>query len=136
MKGIFLDTGIMMEYLQGSEKIKTVFNQIRNKTINAYTLELILCEFYYHVCRNQGRDKADIENISMRDTNINVIKANEEITREAGLFKCKFSNISIVDAHIIGCAKIHNLTIYTTDSSDFKNRKDIKGIKIKFFSFK
>ncbi|MHA1291659.1 MAG: PIN domain-containing protein [Promethearchaeota archaeon] len=131
MKRIFLDTGIFELFFSGNQNIKQIFNQIKNETISAFTLELNLCENFYKICEKLGKETAQIRNISLRNSKIKILDINEQLTIRSGYFKCKYSQIlSIVDAYIIGCADLNNLLIYSTDS----NFKDIKEVKNKIFS--
>ena len=131
MRKIFLDSGIFELFFIGRQDIKTIFNQIKNGTIIAFTLELNLCEHYYKVCEKLGKETAIIRNLSIRNTKINIIEINEQLTMSSGYFKCKYrQKLSIVDAYVSGCANINNLIIFSTDS-DFK---DIKVVKKKIFS--
>ena len=131
MKRIFLDTGIFELFFSGNKNIKQIFNQIKNETIKAFTLELNLCEIFYKTCEKLGKETAQIRNISLRNSKIKILDINEQLTIKSGIFKCKYPQIlSFVDAYISGCADLNNLLIYSTDS-DFK---DIKEVKNKIFS--
>ena len=129
MKRIFLDTGIFELYFIGKPDIKKIFNQIKNETIKVFTLELNLCEQFYIVCEKLGKETALIRNLSLRKSKIVILDINEQLTERSGLFKCKYTQLSIVDAYICGCADLNNLLIYSTDS-DFE---DVKEIKKKIF---
>lgn len=132
MKKIFLDTGIFELYFMGNQSIKEIFNQIKNETIKVFTLELNLFEYFYKTCEKIGKETALIRNISIRKSKIKILDINMSLTEKSGFFRCKYSQLSTVDAYICGCADANNLLIYTTDS-DFK---DIKEIKTKFFPLK
>ncbi len=130
MRRIFLDTGIFELYFIGNQDIKTIFNQIKNGTIEAFTLELNLCEYYYKACEKLDKETALIRSISLRNSKINIVEINEQLTMKSGYLKCKYGQLlSIVDAYVSGCADLNNLIIYSTDS-DFK---DIKEVKKKIF---
>jgi len=129
MKRIFVDTGIYELYFGGNQEIKRLFNEIKNGTTLGFTMELNLFEFFYKVCEELGNDVALIRNFSIRKTKIKILEITETLTGESASFRCSNSNLSTVDSYICGCAVLHNLTIYTTDS----NFDDL-NINIKHFS--
>ncbi len=130
MKSIFLDTGIFELFFSGNQTIKKIFNQIKNETIQAFTLELNLCEIFYKTCEKLGKETAQIRNISLRNSKIKILDINDQLTIRSGIFKCKYPQIlSLVDAYISGCADLNNLIIYSTDPG----LKDIKEVKNNIF---
>lgn len=130
MKSIFLDTGIFELFFSGNQTIKKIFNQIKNETIKAFTLELNLYENFYKTCEKLGKETAQIRNISLRNSKIKILDINDQLTIRSGIFKCKYPQIlSLVDAYISGCADLNNLIIYSTDPG----LKDIKEVKNKIF---
>ena len=130
MKRIFLDTGIFELFFSGNQTIKKIFNQIKNETIKAFTLELNLCENFYKTCEKLGKETAQIRIISLRNSKIKILELNDQLTIRSGIFKCKYPQIlSLVDAYIGGCADLNNLIIYSTDPG----LKDIKEVKNKIF---
>ncbi len=72
MKSIFLDTGIFELFFSGNQTIKKIFNQIKNQTIKAFTLELNLCANIYKTCEKLGNNTGQISKTSLRKSKIKI----------------------------------------------------------------
>ncbi len=129
MKRYAFDTGSFELYFAGNEKMKEIYNEIKNKVSKGFTLETNLAELYYKTCQKIGEEIALIRDNSIRNSLIEIKEINKEIARKAGEIKCRIRDISLADSLLAAAAAICNATVITTDM-DFKVIKDVKVITL------
>jgi len=111
-----LDTGAILLYFAGDNRIKELFDHITTGKAEAYTSEVNIAEFYYKTCEKFGREVADIRNLSIRHSKINILGIDGKLTRIAGSIKCAYRDkISLADAYTLAATKVLGGTLITTD---------------------
>ena len=131
-----LDTGVLISFFgtKISKEITALKRSILQKKIKATVVFPILNEFYYHICKDGGRDTADILLAQLFENYpLNMVQLNKSMVLKAGLLKCQHGAIlSYNDCSAIAYALNHNVPFYTTE----KNlKKTLPRLKIKTFNF-
>ncbi len=76
-----------------------------------------LSEFYYKTCQKTGRHVADLRYYQLRRTKVKFVETDEELTRSAGLEKCRQPHeLSLADCYALSLSKRLKATLLTTDS--------------------
>ncbi len=77
---------------------------------------MTLSEFYYKTCGKTGRNVADLRYYQLCRTKIRIVETDEELTRAAGLEKCRQPHkLSLADCYALSLAKKLKATLLTTD---------------------
>ena len=132
---ICLDTGPI--YLNFSkvppEKIITLFDDIKNKKLEAFIVSPVLTEVFKHLCTNNGKDFAQscINNLYERYP-ITIVNINKSLTMKAGSLKCQYrTKLSYVDCFVIALGLIEGIPIHTTE----KDLPEIYKLKTITYSY-
>lgn len=108
----------MLLYFAEDKRVKALFDSIRLGKILGYTGELNIAEFYYKTCEKLGKDVAELRHSSLRNSNINVVEPDENLTRLAAQLKCTYKRtLSLADAYVLATAKSLGTKLITTDST-------------------
>jgi len=130
MKKYVIDTGVLLLHLIGDKRVKTYFNEISQGKAKAFVCEVNLAEYYYKICEKLGKDVAKIRYHQIRESNLEIIATNEELTKKAGEKKCKYrGKLSLADCFTLALAEHEKATLLTTDSE----LAQVKEVKIKYF---
>ncbi|HEX4919226.1 MAG TPA: PIN domain-containing protein, partial [Candidatus Bathyarchaeia archaeon] len=86
-----------------------------------------LSEFYYKTCQKLGKSTADIRYYQIRNTKLIVLETDAELSRMAGLEKCRRGDLSLADCYALATAKRLKATILTTDS-ELAKTKEVKTL--------
>jgi len=129
MQRYAIDTGAFQLYFSGNEKMKQIYNEIKNNTAIGMTMKTNLIELFYKTCKVLGKDVAHVRVKSILTSKIRVIDLHEKYLYLAGVIKCMYSNLSLADAIIAALAIDKHATIVTTDS-DFKIFRDKTSVII------
>lgn len=99
-------------------RVETLLDAIRKGKTLGYTGEWNLAEFYYKTCEKLGRDTAELRHTSLRNSKVNVVRPDENLTRLAGEYKCKYrSALSLADAYVLAATESLGAKLITTDSA-------------------
>ena len=110
--------------------MKRFFNDIEDETRQGYISSLNMSEFYYKTCQKLGKPTADLRYFQVRKTRLKVVETDEELTRTAGVEKCRQPHkLSLADCHALSLAKLLKATLLTTDGELAKS----KGVTTVFF---
>jgi predicted nucleic acid-binding protein len=113
------DAGIFPLILAGDANVKKFVEEISSGKAELLACEVNLAEFYAKTCEKKGRETADIHYLRIRyQPKITVISPDEELTKKAGLLKCKYrKKVSLADCYAAAVAAINRATLVTTDNS-------------------
>ncbi len=118
-KQICLDTGLItLLYSKDTpQTIKQLFNNIKEKKIEAHVLSPIIAEAFYHICKIEGKVAAETKIATFLNTYpIKLVNLNQSIIIKAGLLKCQHSKIlSYNDCFALAYALNKKLTFHTTE---------------------
>lgn len=130
MKKYVIDTGVLLLHLIGDERVKTYFDEVSRGNAQAFICEINLAEYYYKVCEKLGKEIAEIRYHQIRESGLEVIAADEELTKTAGEKKCRYKGrLSLTDCFSLALAELKKAVLLTTDSE----LAQIKEIKVKHF---
>jgi uncharacterized protein len=108
--------------------VKRFFDDIEDGVAHGSIAAVNLSEFYYKTCQKLGKSTADIRYCQIRNTKLEVLETDAELSRVAGLEKCRqHADLSLADCHVLAAAKRLKATILTTDS-ELAKVKDVKAI--------
>jgi len=124
------DAGFIALYFAGREDTRKYVDEIYEKTSKAYICEINLAEFLYNYARVFGWEAALVKNKLLRNSPIEIIGVNEDLTLSTAKIKLKYyEKLSLADCYLVALAKKLKATILTTDST----LRDIEEIKVKYF---
>lgn len=113
---LVFDTGPIFLYLAEDKQVREMFTLVRSGSVDGYTCETNLAEFYYKTCEKFGRQVADIRHTSIRESGLIIVPPDERLTHIAGELKCAYrGRISLADAYTIAVAKVYRGELVTTD---------------------
>jgi predicted nucleic acid-binding protein len=98
-----IDTGLLVEILEGSETGKKLLNLIINDKIEPMITDVTLIELTYILCRKSGMDKAKELVKKLIDSGYFAVVNSTSFSDIIAEIKCKFP-ISFIDAFNIGSA--------------------------------
>jgi len=82
-----------------------------------------LSEFHYKTCQKLGKPVADIRYYQVRRTRLEIVETDEDLSKRAGLEKCRQRNLSLAACHALAVAKGLGATLLTTDGELAKVRE-------------
>lgn len=121
-----IDAGFLFLYYAGAASVRPYFNRIISGAARGFISEVNLAEFYYKVGRLKGIETADVWYQQIRQTNFLVVAPDQEITRDAALWKIRNAGLSLADCFALATMRARADILLTTDP-DFEG---IKGLKI------
>ena len=129
---IFLDTGVIGLYQSNHEE---TVKEIKTKKKNQYNFissELNYVELFNHLCREKGKINAQIimENLRKGDI-VEFLPVSNDLSILVGELKCKYKNLSMVDAVIIAEALKRKILLYTTET----HFNEVENLKVKKINF-
>ncbi len=107
--------------------MKRYFDDIETGVASGSISAVNLSEFYYKTCQKLGRSTADIRYYQVRNTKLAVVETDAELSRVAGLEKCRRADLSLADCYVLAAAKRLKATVLTTDS-ELSKTKDVKTL--------
>jgi predicted nucleic acid-binding protein len=111
-----VDAGCLTLHFLADPRIRRFFDDIEDGTRPGYASSVNLSEFYYKTCQKLGKPTADLRYVQIRRTRLKVVETDEELTRAAGLEKCRQpQKLSLADCHALSLAKRFRATLLTTD---------------------
>lgn len=115
-KKYVLDASIPALYFAGHKDVKKYIDEIYNGQAEAYMCEINVAEFLYNYAKIFGWDTALSRHILLRNSPINFVNIDEDLTIEAAKLKLKhYSVLSLADCYLIALAKRNKAKIITTD---------------------
>ena len=118
-KQICLDTGLItLLYSKDTpQPIKQLFNNIKEKKIEAHVLSPIIAEAFYHICKIEGKVAAETKIATFLNTYpVKLVNLNQSLIIKAGLLKYQRSKIlSYNDCFALAYALNKKLTFHTTE---------------------
>ena len=114
-----LDAGVITLFYAEDvpDQITMLKNQIKNKTIDAYTLNPLLTEAVFHICKIKGKDAAT-QNITnfLNTYPVSIVPIDTNIVIKAGLLRCQYRGIlSYNDCFAVAFCLNKRITLHTTE---------------------
>ena len=82
-----------------------------------YASEVNLAEFYYKTAEKKDAQSAEAWYLQVRRSRIKVVAPNEQITRQAALWKVRCRGLSLADCYALATRETVRGLLLTTDSS-------------------
>lgn len=124
MKGILIDTSVIIDYLRQKDKSQTLQLKLEHGRLPLYISIITHTECFSG--KSIWEEKEAFKALKLFFSDIKILPLEEKISEKAGEIRAKFSG-NISDAIIAATAIIHELKLATLNVRDFKN---IKGLKI------
>jgi predicted nucleic acid-binding protein len=125
------DAGVLSLHFISDLRVKKFFDDVEDGVARGSIAAVNLSEFYYKTCQKIGKSTADIRYYQVRNTKLEVLETDAELSRVAGLEKCRQrADLSLADCYALAAAKRLKAIILTTDSELAK----VKDVKTLFFS--
>ena len=129
-KRYVLDAGILALYFAGRKDVKRYVDEIYSGRAKGFMCEVNVAEFLYNYARIFGWDTALARHTLLRNSPINIVSIEEELTVRAARLKLNYYNVlSLADCYFIALAKKNKATIITTDQN-VKNVNEVRTILI------
>ncbi|HME55142.1 MAG TPA: PIN domain-containing protein [Candidatus Lokiarchaeia archaeon] len=132
---VCLDTGpLQLYYLKDCpNKVESLFQDIKNETIDAIVPEAILIEVFKHLCVSGGKDYAsDVINSIYNEITVQIVPLTRTVVLAAGRLKCQYRDVlSYNDAIVIATALHERAEVHTTEKEWPKIPK-LEVMKYKF----
>jgi predicted nucleic acid-binding protein len=110
-----LDAGFIALHYSGSKNAAPYFDRILSHKARGFISEVNLAEFYYKTAQKIGWDTAETWYLQTRQAGFQMISPDEEITREAAIWKVKRNDISLADCFALATLKKKAEVLLTTD---------------------
>jgi predicted nucleic acid-binding protein len=82
-----------------------------------FVSEVNLAEFYYKTAQKKGVESAEAWYLQIRHSRIMVVTPNEQVTRQAALWKIKRDELSLADCFALATRAATGAVLLTTDST-------------------
>lgn len=123
MRGILLDTSIIIDFLRQEDKSGTALYAFSEKGYELYASIVTHTELYSGTgVWEKPTAKLELETIF---TGINLVPLTEEISKEAGKIKASFGT-DLIDAIIAATAFNKGLTLATLNKKHFQKVPDLE----------
>jgi predicted nucleic acid-binding protein len=126
-----LDAGFIALHYSGNKNAAPYLNRILSRRAKGFISEVNLAEFYYRTVQKLGFQTAEIWYLQTRQAGFEVVAPNEEITREAAIWKVKRSEISLADCFALATLKFNAEVLLTTDSV-LARTKGVRSVHINY----
>ena len=123
MRRYVIDTGVLMLFFMGDERVRPYFEEIDRGTAMGLVSCANLAEFYYKVCEALGKDVAELRCRRILASRVEVISLDEELALEAGSLKCHYRRLSLADCITLALARAEGAVLLTTDRELAKTRE-------------
>lgn len=128
MKKYVFDSSALISFLDGETNafaVAGLFEEIRDKGLDAYLCVINLGEIYYHFLRTGGEVTASTAINSIQTLPIYIQNAGEELTIEAARIKA-FNKMSYADCFAAALSKQNNALLVSSDKEFKQIEKEIK----------
>ena len=109
------DAGAISLYYAGSEEVRPYFLRVFSGKARGFVSEVNLAEFYYKTAEKKDLQSAEVWYLQVRRSRINVVSPNEQITRQAALWKVRRKGLSLADCYALATRE-NARALLTTDS--------------------
>jgi len=110
--------------------VKPYFEKILSGQASGFISEVNLAEFFYITAGRKGIQTADVWYRQIRQSRINVVAPDENITRGAALWKLRNRRLSLADCFALASWDDRAEVLLTTDSELMK----LKGVEAVYIS--
>ena len=124
MTSFIFDTGALSLFFVEDPRLFTFVEKIHSGNAAGFLSSVTLSEYFYKTCQTLGRDVASLRSQQVSDR-MQVVETTTELSRAAGLEKCRNARLSLADAFALSLAKRLKGTLLTTDSM-LAREKDVK----------
>lgn len=124
MKGILVDTSIIIDYLRQKDKSKTIQIRLEQSQIPLYASIITHTECFSG--KSIWEKKEALQTLKLLFAGIKILLLEEKTSEKAGEIRAKYGK-NISDAIIASTALFSNLTLATLNIKDFKK---IKGLNL------
>jgi len=100
-----IDAGVLSLHFVSDPKVKRFFDDIEAGVALGSISAVNLSEFYYKTCQKLGKSTADISYYEVRNTKLAVVETDAELSRVAGLEKCRRADLSLADCYVLAAAR-------------------------------
>jgi predicted nucleic acid-binding protein len=111
------DAGTISLYYAGSEAVRPYFLRVFSGKVRGFVSEVNLAEFYYKTAEKKDLQSAEVWYLQVRRSRINVVPPNEQITRQAALWKVRRKALSLADCYALATRENVRGLLLTTDST-------------------
>jgi len=123
-----LDAGVLALYFAGRRDVKKYIDEVYGGRAEAFMCEVNVAEFLYNYARIFGWDAALSRHTLLRNSPINIVSVDEDLTINAAKLKLKYYNVlSLADCYLIALAKKNKAKVLTTDQ-DVKDVNEVPTI--------
>ena len=119
MRRYVIDTGVLMLFFTGDERVRPYFEEIDRGAAVGLVSCANLAELCYKVCETLGRDVAELRCHRLLASRIEVVPLDEE----AGRLKCHYRRLSLADCIALALAKTEGAVLLTTDKELARTRE-------------
>jgi len=123
MRGVLLDTSILIEFLRREDKLLTKLYRL-SKDYQTLSISIISHTELY-AGESPWKNREMRRNLESLLSNLTIIALTLEISKEAGRLRA-LNNLPTIDAIIAATALSENLPLVTLNSKDFKRVKKLK----------
>lgn len=123
MKGILVDTSIIIDFLRQKDKSKTI--QIKLEKSEAPLYISIITHTECFSGKSIWERKEALKALKLFFADINILPLEEKISEKAGKIRAEY-NLNMPDAIIASTGITHNLKLATLNIKDFEKIQDIK----------
>lgn len=127
MKGILVDTSIIIDYLRQKNKNNTAQIKLEKSLIPLYISIIVHTECYSG--KDIWKDKNAMRALKLFFADIIILPLEQEISEKAGEIRAKYGT-NLGDAVIASTAITHNLKLATLNTKDFVKIKKLKLHKL------
>jgi predicted nucleic acid-binding protein len=130
---VILDTRFFVEFFYSKDvsrlnKLKKKLHEfVKNK--EGILPAIVVAETVKITCERKGKEVANIRYMSLKESGLKIVSISDEIAKEAGLLKCKYSNVPMGDC-IISATAIKEKARVMSDDKHFDEIIEIKRIWI------
>lgn len=124
MKGILIDTSIIIDYLRQKDKSKTIQIQLEQSQAQLYTSIITHTECFSGKSVWERREA--FQALQLYFSDIEILPLEEKISEKAGEIRSKTGK-NLADAIIAATAVHHKLNLATLNRKDFEK---IKGLHL------
>lgn len=124
MKGILIDTSIIIDFLRQKDKSKTIQIKLEQSQITLHVSIITHTECFSG--KSIWEKTEAFQALKSLFSDIKILPLEEEISEQAGHIRAKYDK-NIADAIIAATAIFHKLDLATLNIKDFKK---IEGIKL------
>ncbi len=127
-KSYQLDAGIIFLFYSGVAQVRPYFERIFSGRSVGFVSEVNLAEFYYKAVEKFGKETAEVWYLQTRQSKIQVVAPDIDITRNAALWKVKRKDISLADCFALASMKKNAQFLLTTNPVWGESKKSTSSI--------